>query len=93
MFFVLTCFEWIISFYYYFIYIYFFFSAYIIFRSVGDEDFGREIFEEYITSLHERAKEKERKREEEKVWLLLSVISCGYHYTSLVAKTLSHMAF
>ncbi|KAL6207966.1 hypothetical protein ACLB2K_018918 [Fragaria x ananassa] len=36
------------------------------YRSVGDEDFGREIFEEYITSLHERAKEKERKREEEK---------------------------
>ncbi|XP_068312816.1 pre-mRNA-processing protein 40A-like isoform X1 [Pyrus communis] len=33
------------------------------YRSIGD---GREVFEEYITSLQERAKEKERKREEEK---------------------------
>ncbi|XP_050363071.1 pre-mRNA-processing protein 40A isoform X2 [Argentina anserina] len=37
------------------------------YRSVGDEDYGKELFEEYITSLHEKAKEKERKREEEKV--------------------------
>ncbi|XP_062019148.1 pre-mRNA-processing protein 40A isoform X3 [Rosa rugosa] len=36
------------------------------FRSVGDENSGKEAFEEYITSLHEKAKEKERKREEEK---------------------------
>ncbi|KAK9946355.1 hypothetical protein M0R45_011824 [Rubus argutus] len=36
------------------------------YRSVGEENFGREIFEEYITNLQEKAKEKERKREEEK---------------------------
>ncbi|KAM5565918.1 pre-mRNA-processing protein 40A [Rosa sericea] len=36
------------------------------YRSVGDENSGKEVFEEYITSLHEKAKEKERKREEEK---------------------------
>jgi len=36
-------------------------------RSIGDESYSREIFEEYITYLKEKAKEKERKREEEKV--------------------------
>ncbi|KAK9097127.1 hypothetical protein Sjap_022624 [Stephania japonica] len=36
------------------------------FRSIGDENIGREIFEEYTTLLLEKAKEKERKREEEK---------------------------
>jgi hypothetical protein len=37
------------------------------YRSIGDESSSREIFEEYITYLKEKAKEKERKREEEKV--------------------------
>lgn len=37
------------------------------YRSIGDESYSREIFEEYITYLKEKAKEKERKREEEKV--------------------------
>lgn len=36
-------------------------------RSIGDESYSREIFEEYIIYLKEKAKEKERKREEEKV--------------------------
>ncbi|RVX22426.1 Pre-mRNA-processing protein 40A [Vitis vinifera] len=36
------------------------------YRSIGEESFGREIFEEYIAHLQEKAKEKERKREEEK---------------------------
>jgi pre-mRNA-processing factor 40 len=38
-----------------------------MFRSIGEESFRREIFEEYIANLQEKAKEKERKREEEKV--------------------------
>jgi hypothetical protein len=37
------------------------------YRSIGYESSSREIFEEYITYLKEKAKEKERKREEEKV--------------------------
>lgn len=36
-------------------------------RSIGDESVSKGLFEEYITSLQEKAKEKERKRDEEKV--------------------------
>ena len=36
-------------------------------RSIGEESFAKEVFEEHITHLQEKAKEKERKREEEKV--------------------------
>ncbi|CAA7403919.1 unnamed protein product [Spirodela intermedia] len=36
------------------------------YRSLGEENFGREIFEEYILHLQEKVKEKERKRDEEK---------------------------
>ncbi|XP_050892629.1 pre-mRNA-processing protein 40A isoform X1 [Lathyrus oleraceus] len=36
------------------------------YKSVGDESYSREIFEEYIAYLKEKVKEKERKREEEK---------------------------
>ncbi|PPS03321.1 hypothetical protein GOBAR_AA17344 [Gossypium barbadense] len=36
------------------------------YRSIAEESFRREIFEEYITHLQDKAKEKERKREEEK---------------------------
>lgn len=37
------------------------------FRSIVEESLRREIFEEYIGQLQEKVKEKERKREEEKV--------------------------
>jgi pre-mRNA-processing factor 40 len=37
------------------------------YRSIGDESVSQGLFEEYITSLQEKAKEKERKRDEEKV--------------------------
>lgn len=52
-------------------------------RSIGDESYSREIFEEYITYLKEKAKEKERKREEEKVhdficlWFSFCYFLCG----------------
>ncbi|XP_072990697.1 pre-mRNA-processing protein 40A-like isoform X1 [Typha latifolia] len=36
------------------------------YRSLGDETFAREIFEEYVVHLQEKLREKERKREEEK---------------------------
>ncbi|KAK4284452.1 hypothetical protein QN277_001284 [Acacia crassicarpa] len=36
------------------------------FRSIGDEIYCKELFEEYITQLKEEAKESERKRKEEK---------------------------
>ncbi|PQP93470.1 pre-mRNA-processing protein 40A isoform X1 [Prunus yedoensis var. nudiflora] len=36
------------------------------YRSIGEENFSREVFEEYVTNLQEKAKEEERKREEEK---------------------------
>ncbi|XP_077253317.1 pre-mRNA-processing protein 40A isoform X2 [Tasmannia lanceolata] len=36
------------------------------YRSINEESFKREIFEEYIALLQEKVKEKERKREEEK---------------------------
>ena len=39
-------------------------------RSIGEESFAKEVFEEYIVHLQEKAKEKERKREEEKVWYI-----------------------
>lgn len=45
-------------------------NCFFIFRSMGEENSSREVFEEYITNLQEKAKEKERKREEEKVWIL-----------------------
>ncbi|KAL1194306.1 Pre-mRNA-processing protein 40A [Cardamine amara subsp. amara] len=37
------------------------------YRSIGDESVSKGLFEEYVTSLQEKAKEKERKRDEEKV--------------------------
>lgn len=40
---------------------------YTFIRSIAEESFRKEIFEEYIAHLEEKAKEKERKREEEKV--------------------------
>lgn len=36
-------------------------------RSLGEDNGAKEIFEEYISHLLEKVKEKERKREEEKV--------------------------
>ncbi|CAN8288688.1 unnamed protein product [Cochlearia groenlandica] len=36
------------------------------YRAIGDDSVSRGLYEEYITSLHEKAKEKERKRDEEK---------------------------
>ncbi|KAG6425118.1 hypothetical protein SASPL_115542 [Salvia splendens] len=36
------------------------------YRSMGEEDLCREVFDEYISRLQEKMKEKERKREEEK---------------------------
>ena len=36
-------------------------------RSIGEESFAKEVFEEHLVHLLEKAKEKERKREEEKV--------------------------
>ncbi|PKA60788.1 Pre-mRNA-processing protein 40A [Apostasia shenzhenica] len=36
------------------------------FRSIGEESFAKEIFEDYVALLQEKAQEKERKREEEK---------------------------
>ena len=46
-------------------------------RSIGEETFAKEVFEEYVVHLQEKAKEKERKGEEEKVCgkLLLCLIS------------------
>lgn len=55
------------------------------YRSIGDESYSREIFEEYITYLKEKAKEKERKREEEKVHNFIC-LSFWFHnsYTCLI---------
>lgn len=53
-------------------------------RAIGDETTLREIFEEYVTRLQEKAKEKERRREEEKVIvhsLYLIVIKLLYFRT------------
>lgn len=43
----------------------------VLCRSMGEEDLCREVFDEYISRLQEKAKEKERKREEEKVMQIL----------------------
>ena len=45
------------------------------FRLIGEESFAKEIFEEHVLRLQEKAKEKERKREEEKVTELFNVFS------------------
>ncbi|KAL0366295.1 UNVERIFIED_CONTAM: Pre-processing protein 40A [Sesamum radiatum] len=37
------------------------------YRSIGEENLCREIFDEYVSRLQEKVKEKERKREEEKI--------------------------
>ncbi|XP_064973530.1 pre-mRNA-processing protein 40A-like isoform X1 [Musa acuminata AAA Group] len=36
------------------------------YRSIGDDNFGREVFDGYVAHLQEKLKEKERKREDEK---------------------------
>ncbi|CAL5349878.1 unnamed protein product [Camellia sinensis] len=38
------------------------------YRSIGEDSFAKEVFEEHLVHLLEKAKEKERKREEEKYW-------------------------
>lgn len=38
---------------------------------MGEENLCREVFDEYISRLQEKVKEKERKREEEKVVKIL----------------------
>ncbi|WZZ63676.1 hypothetical protein YC2023_075046 [Brassica napus] len=48
------------------------------YRSIGDGNVSRGLFEEYITSLQEKAKEKERKRDEEKVMETLYDLFCFY---------------
>lgn len=50
------------------------FGSYVLFvalltRAIGEETTLKEIFEEYVARLQEKAKEKERRREEEKVIL------------------------
>lgn len=55
-------------------------GVYAMFRSIGDETYCKEIFEEYITQLKEEAKESERKRKEERVWMILIPISIIYYY-------------
>lgn len=40
-------------------------------RSIGDASLCKKMFEEYVTQLKEEAKENERKRKEERVWILL----------------------
>lgn len=45
-------------------------------RSFGEESSAKEIFEEYMAHLQEKAKDKERKREEEKV-LLADIVPPG----------------
>ncbi|KAJ7007087.1 hypothetical protein NC653_006212 [Populus alba x Populus x berolinensis] len=42
------------------------------YRSIGEESLIKEIFEEYVTHLQERAKEKEHKHKEEKEFFLTS---------------------
>lgn len=48
---------------------------------MGEESFCKEIFDEYISRLQEKAKEKERKREEEKVMKIgvLELLFTIYH--------------
>ena len=46
-------------------------------RSIGEESLCMEIFEEYIARLQEKAKEKERKREEEKVFSMRFTVGEG----------------
>lgn len=53
-------------------------------RSMGEESFCMEIFDEHVSRLQEKIKDKERKREEEKVMkflihhLIVSyIILCG----------------
>lgn len=48
---------------------------------MGEEDLCREVFDEYITRLQEKVKEKERKRDEEKVMKL-------WHYMNQVESIL-----
>ena len=52
-----------------------FFLAWNCIRSLGEEGIARDVFEEYIARLQEKAKEKERKREEEKVMRVLYLSS------------------
>lgn len=53
-------------------------------RSFGEESSAKEVFEEYVTHLQEKAKEKERKREEEKVVLAYVVpLDCNLNLDQL----------
>lgn len=53
-------------------------------RGIGDEGVAREAFEEYVARLVDKAKERERKREEDKVVLPCcfptSVCDCDHHH-------------
>lgn len=47
---------------------------YAFIRSIKEESSARQIFEEHIARLQEKARDKERKREEEKVCIFLTVV-------------------
>ena len=40
------------------------------YKEIGSESLAQETFEDYVVYLQEKAKEKERKREEEKVYII-----------------------
>ncbi|XP_017701078.1 pre-mRNA-processing protein 40A-like isoform X3 [Phoenix dactylifera] len=50
------------------------------YRSIGDENFVRGIFEEHVARLREKLKEKERKREEEKLRIMYQVTEARDFY-------------
>ena len=41
-----------------------------LFRLIGEEGFAKDIFEDYVVKLQEKLKEKDRRRDEEKVTTL-----------------------
>lgn len=60
-------------------------------RSIREESSAREIFEEYVARLQEKARDKERKREEEKVSEFLYY--CTEHPLCLVNITVKELDF
>lgn len=56
----------------------------LVIRSIGDDNFGREVFDGYVAHLQEKLKEKERKREDEKVISIFWVHD--YYVLNFVAK-------
>lgn len=56
------------------------------FRSLGEETVGKEVFEDHVMYLQEKANEKEQKRDDEKVTLHLIICEYAHEFVYIFSS-------